>query len=97
MLAAAADGADEGKLEATSGAVTAAATTRGSATPKHAGLVLFVVFCLLLALGVVLASGLIGLSQGFGEGSIDNLTKTVVALASAAGSGLIGTSARFGR
>jgi hypothetical protein len=50
---------------------------------------LTVVFGLLLALAIVLASGAINPPSGFAE-PLDDVTKAVLALASAAGTGLLG-------
>lgn len=52
--------------------------------------ILVAVFVALLILAVVLAGGAIVPPSNFGAGSIWNLTKTVIALASAAGTGVIG-------
>jgi hypothetical protein len=51
---------------------------------------LAIVFAGLLGLSVLLAGGAITPLKAFGTDSIQNLTKTAVALASAAGTGLIG-------
>lgn len=51
---------------------------------------LALVFVLLLVLAVCLAGGAIVPPSNFGVGSIQNLAKTVIALASAAGTGVIG-------
>jgi hypothetical protein len=48
------------------------------------------VFVLLLILSIVLAGGAIVPPQSFGVGSIQNLTKTVIAMTAAAGTGMIG-------
>ena len=90
VLEAAATGAEQETLAAATSGVTTAAASPSSPTPRHTGLVLFLVFAVLLVLAIVLASGGIGVSHGFGTGAMDNVTKTVVSLASAAGSGLIG-------
>ena len=52
--------------------------------------VLGVVFVLLLTLSVVLAGGAIVPPKNFGVGSIQNLTKTLIAMTAAAGTGMIG-------
>jgi hypothetical protein len=60
---------------------------------KFGGLVaitLAVVFVLLLALGIVLAAGAITPPASFQTGTLQTVTKAVMALATAAGSGLIG-------
>jgi len=49
-----------------------------------------VVFVLLLILSIFLAGGAIVPPADFGVGSIQNLTKTVIAMAAAAGTGMIG-------
>lgn len=53
-------------------------------------IVLGVVFVLLLILSIVLAAGAIVPPSDFGVGSIQNLTKTLIAMTSAAGTGMIG-------
>jgi len=90
VLTAAADAAEQSSLEATNNAVTAVAGTRASRTPQQAGLVLGIVFVALVILAVVLASGVIGVHHGYDHLAMDNVTKTILSLASAAGSALIG-------
>lgn len=61
----------------------------GIGTPAWAAVLLFVFFLALLALGIVLAAGAIVPPEGFVQ-SLQSITTAIVALASAAGSALIG-------
>jgi hypothetical protein len=90
VLKAAATAASQAKPSAADRAVTAAVTASPSGTPKTAVWMLLLVFLILLGAAVVLAGGAVTPPKAFGNASLDNLIKTIVALASAAGSGLIG-------
>jgi hypothetical protein len=83
--AAAAGDADDVVREATARVPLAA----GVAETKGAACVLFAVFVLMLALGVVLSAGTIAPPAPFVE-SLKGITTTVIALASASGGALLG-------
>jgi hypothetical protein len=72
---------------------TPALDAAAAGTPRSAVGALALVFVALLALAVVLAGGAITPPTSFGPQSLEHLIKTVVALASAAGTGLIGLMA----
>lgn len=75
------------------GAATAKLVAPGAGLAQVGGpgiLILTIVFVSLLALAVVLASGAITPPNSFKPDALQDVTKAVIALASAAGSGLIG-------
>jgi hypothetical protein len=90
VLGAAADAANKAKPGAADRGVTVAATASPSGSPTAAVWTLLLIFLGLLGAGVLLAAGAVTPPESFGTGPLDNLTKTIVALASAAGTGLIG-------
>jgi hypothetical protein len=93
VLQAAAKGAASAEATAVDHSIIAAGsvdTTHSSGPSRTTVGTLLVIFVLLLATGVVFASGVVVPPGNFGNRPLDNLIKTVVALASAAGTGLIG-------
>jgi hypothetical protein len=86
---AAADAAGAAQASATDTAV-AAVSMSGPATLARTATWLFMVFVALLALGIVLAAGAVTPPKSFGSQALENVTTAVLALASAAGTGLIG-------
>ncbi len=89
VVDAAAAAASAAQTSAADTAVAAAAAD-ASGTPKRAASWLLTLFVGLLALGVVLAGGAVTPPKSFGPEALQNVTKAVLALASAAGTGLIG-------
>jgi hypothetical protein len=68
----------------------AAASINGSGTATRAPAWLSMAFVGLLALGIVLAAGAVTPPKSFGPQALQNVIKAVMALAAAAGAGLIG-------
>ncbi len=89
VVDAAAAAAGAAQTGATDTAV-AAASINGSGTPMRAAAWLSMAFVGLLALGIVLAAGAVTPPKAFGPQALQNVAKAVIALASAAGAGLIG-------
>jgi hypothetical protein len=89
VVDAAAAAASAAQVSATDTAVAAAAAD-ASGTPTRAAAWLLTLFVGLLALGVVLAGGAVTPPKSFGPEALQSATKAVLALASAAGTGLVG-------
>lgn len=88
VLSAAAAGADSGQSPAASAAADAA--NRTGPVDWKTPTALLAVFLLLLVVSIALAGGAVIPPKSFGPQSLQNIIKTLVALASAAGTGLIG-------
>jgi hypothetical protein len=89
VVDAAAAAANAAQASAAETAVAAAAGD-STGTPTHAGAWLLILFVGLLALSIILAAGAVTPPKSFGSEALQNVTKAVVALASAAGTGLVG-------